>query len=187
MRLAKLRPDELDGEQRALYDEIAGGPRARGPQAFRLTDDDGGLAGPFNAMLLSPAVGAALQALGSRLRYGSHLDDRTREIVILVVAHHWASEFEIHAHEAVGEQVGLSPDERAALREGRLGDLPDPDERLAAETAAALAAHGDLTDAQYAAAVRLGAAALFEITTFVGYYATLALQLRVYRVAVPEA
>ena len=34
-----------------------------------LTDEGGRLEGPFNAMLFSPAVGHALQALGGALRY----------------------------------------------------------------------------------------------------------------------
>ncbi|MFC7716531.1 hypothetical protein [Nonomuraea recticatena] len=38
---------------------------------------------------------------------------------------------------------------------------------------------GDLTDDEYAA---LDERTLFELTTLVGYYATLAMQLRVYRV-----
>jgi 4-carboxymuconolactone decarboxylase len=45
---------------------------------------------------------------------------------------------------------------------------------------------GDLDDAQYAGAVaQLGEAGVFELTTLVGYYATLALQLRVFRVGLP--
>lgn len=42
---------------------------------------------------------------------------------------------------------------------------------------------GDLDDARWAAASdSLGAAVVFELTTLVGYYRTLALQLRVFRV-----
>ena len=48
-------------------------------------------------------------------------------------------------------------------------------------------ADGDLDDGAYAEAVeQLGAAGLFELLTLVGYYATLALQLRVFRVVRPR-
>jgi 4-carboxymuconolactone decarboxylase len=58
---------------------------------------------------------------------------------------------------------------------------------VVARTAAALAARGDLDDAEYReAAGQLGADGLFELLTLVGYYATLALQLRVFRVPAPE-
>ena len=187
-RLAKLVPADLDADQRSLYDSITGGPRGQNPQVFMLTNSEGGLEGPFNAMLLCPPLGTALQGLGAAARYGSGLADRAREIVILVVAHHWGSEFEVHAHEAVGTAVGLNPGELALLREGRFTELADPLERRIALTAHALTAHDDLDDAEYVAAVdAVGPAGVFEITTIVGYYATLALQLRVYRVPAPDA
>lgn len=185
-RLPKLHPDDLDAAQRALYEAIAGGPRAQGPQAFALTDDAGGLEGPFDAMLRSPGVGSALQDLGAAVRYRSRLTDRAREIAILVVAHHWHSEFEIYAHEAVGAAAGLSAAELTLVREGRHTELADDSERTVAVTAAALAGRGDLDDAEYAVAAGLGAATLFDLTTLVGYYATLALQLQVFRVAAPR-
>jgi hypothetical protein len=119
-RLRKLEVGGLDEEQRALYQDVASGPRSRGPQSFALCDEAGRLEGPFNAMLLSPRLGGALQALGAG-----------------VLAH-------------------------------------------------ALATRSDLTDAEYQAGRRsVGDEGLFELTTLVGYYATLALQLRVFRVPAP--
>jgi len=48
-------------------------------------------------------------------------------------------------------------------------------------TVVALTEDRSLTDEQYGEAVNaLGERALFELTTLVGYYATLALQLRVF-------
>ena len=185
-RLPKFEPPALDAEQRSLYDAIAGGRRAQGPQLFRLADADGRLEGPFNAFLLQPRLGSALQALGASVRYDTGLDDRCREIAILVVAAHWRSDFEWYAHEAVGRAAGLGDAELAALREGRHAELAGR-ESVVARTAAALVTRGDLDDAEYGEAVgHLGPAGLFELLTLVGYYATLALQLRVFRVPAPE-
>ena len=204
-RIPKLEPAALDEDQRALYDAIAGGRRAQGPQLFQLADSEGRLEGPFNAFLLQPRLGSALQALGSAVRYDTGLDDRCREIAILIVAAHWESEFEWYAHEAVGRSVGLGDAELAAVRDGRYTELTaDRDgrpaagdgrpaalaarEAVVARTVAALAARGDLSDAEYREAVdHLGTPGLFELLTLVGYYATLALQLRVFRVAAPAA
>jgi alkylhydroperoxidase family enzyme len=122
-RIQKLAPALLDEEQRSLYDAIAGGRRAQGPQLFRLTDEDGRLEGPFNAFLLQPRLGSALQALGSSVRYDTGLDDRCREIAILVVAAHWRSDFEWYAHEAVARSAGLDDAELAAVRDGRSGTV----------------------------------------------------------------
>ena len=185
-RIPKFDPSSLDAEQRSLYDAIAGGRRAQGPQLFQLTDSGGRLEGPFNAFLLQPRVGSALQALGSAVRYDTGLDDRCREIAILAVAAHWRSDFEWYAHEAVGRAAGLGDAELDAIRTGRHGDLAGR-EAVVARTAATLAARGDLDDDQYRDAVgAVGRAGLFELLTLVGYYATLALQLRVFRVPVPE-
>ncbi|HET6625867.1 MAG TPA: carboxymuconolactone decarboxylase family protein [Nocardioidaceae bacterium] len=181
-RLEPIPPETLDGEQRELYGAITGGPRARGPQTFALTRDDGTLRGPFNAMLLSPALGGALQELGATIRYRSTLPARTREIAILTVAAHWDSAFERSAHEAVGASVGLSEDELAAIRAGRVPVLGDAHENACAHLVRAMV-DGDVDDATWDRhAETAGNRTVLELTTVVGYYATLALQLRVFRV-----
>ncbi|MGP3964262.1 carboxymuconolactone decarboxylase family protein [Nonomuraea sp. 3N208] len=180
-RLPGLLPEDLNEEQAEVYRAIAGGPRAAGPQVFALTDAQGRLRGPFNAMLLSPPVGLALQALGTAVRYGSVLTGRIREMAILTVAAHWGSEFEREAHEAVSRTCGLTEAELTALRQGRPPALDDPAEQAAVRATAALAAAGELTDEEYAGAVAaLGERGLFELTALVGYYGTLAMQLRVF-------
>jgi 4-carboxymuconolactone decarboxylase len=185
-RLAKLAPDALDADQRAVYDAVASGPRASGPQLFRLVDDEGGLEGPFNAFLLQPRLGLALQAVGSAVRYETSLSNRAREVAILVVAAVRDSAFEQHAHEAVGRHVGLADDALEAVRAGRYDELPG-DVRLVARLAHELLDTGDLDDTSYAEAVEaLGRPQLFELLTLVGYYDTLALQLRVFRVPVAD-
>ena len=186
-RLPKVRPESLTAAQRAVYDAIAGGRRSEGPQLFRLVDDDGALEGPFNAFLLQPRLGAALQALGAAVRYETSLSDRAREVAILVVALQWESDFEWYAHEAVGRHVGLTDDELAALRDRDYDVLP-PGDQVVARTTALLARDGDLDEAAYGAAVdAVGLDGLFELLTLVGYYATLGLQLRVFRVGVPAS
>lgn len=186
-RLPLFHPGRLSPEQRALYEEITGGPRAAGPRLFDLTDAHGHLHGPFNAMLTSPRLGGALQALGSAIRFGTGLPPRVRETAILVVAAVWDSAFERYAHEAVGAAAGLTGDELRALREGADPGFTDAFEHAAWSAARTFAARPDgLDDAWYAAArAALGEEALFELSTLVGYYATLALQLRLFDVPAP--
>ncbi|MBI4940019.1 MAG: carboxymuconolactone decarboxylase family protein [Actinobacteria bacterium] len=177
----------MSPEQRALYDAIVGGPRASGPALFRLVDERGALEGPFNAFLLHPPIGEALQAVGAAVRYRGRLTDRAREIAILLVAAHRDSAFERYAHEAVGAAAGLSPAELDAVRRLRPGTFEDDAERLVADTTLALLEDGDLDDDRYAAfTARFDEATLFELLTLVGYYTTLALQLNVFRVAAPD-
>lgn len=182
-RLERLVPGGLDAGQRALYDSITGGPRSAGPQHFPLTASDGSLNGPFNALLRAPELGAALQNLGAAVRYRTALADRTRESAILLVAAWWHSAFERMAHEAVGRASGLSEEDLSILSLGRIPATADEYETACLEITRLLLS-GDVDDAAWAdLAPVVGERAVFELSTLVGYYATLALQLRVFRVA----
>lgn len=185
--LRKLTPESLTERQRAVHAEISGGSRAHGPQSFPLLAEDGSLVGPFNAFLLQPRLGHALQAVGGAIRYETSLTDRVREIAILLVASHEDSAFERYSHELIARQVGLSDDEIAALRDCSTAPFADEQERTAADAAVRLLRAGDLPDELYVRTMDvLGEAALFELLTLVGYYRTLALQMRVFRVEVPD-
>jgi len=180
-RIPRVRPEQLDPDQRALYDAIVGGPRAAGMQHFALTDDDGALNGPFNALLLAPAAGGALQSVGAALRYRSALTPRMRESAILLVATHWHSAFEWHAHEGAARAAGLTEEDLAVIR--ALGTPPfvDPAEVACLRVVSALL-RGDVSDDEWAAASdHLDPRLVFELSTLVGYYSTLALQLRTFR------
>ncbi|MFI7616739.1 carboxymuconolactone decarboxylase family protein [Nonomuraea terrae] len=174
-RLRRTPPHELDPEARALHEKITSGPRGR-----FMVDPAGGLTGPFNAMLLSPAVGDPLQELGVAVRYRSSLGDRARELAVLVVAGHHDSAFEQAAHEPIARGLGFTDEQLRALRDGAPLSLPDEGEAAVLAVTRALVTKGDLDDDLYAL---LGERALFELTTLVGYYTTLALQLRVFRVS----
>jgi alkylhydroperoxidase family enzyme len=184
-RLPALHPDELNPEQRDVYDAIVGGPRPGNVFSFR--DEDGRLLGPFNAMLYSPAVGGPLQELGAALRFRTSFTKREREIATLVVAASFRSDYEWYAHERIGRTAGLTEDELTALRTGADPVLADARERIVYEAARALAADGDLSAPMFAeAAASLGRGAVVELVSLVGYYSALALQLRVFRVGLPD-
>lgn len=170
-----LHPLDLDDDQRALYDEITAGPRGGSDAPFALTTPEGALRGPFAAMLLAPAVGHAVQQLGSTLRFGSGLDERSREIAILVVARAMGSVFERDAHEAVAVRCGFTRSELDFLRAGDHSDF-SPRERLVADLVTALVEH-PATDVTGAG---LTLAELYELTTIAGYYRMLATQLRLF-------
>ncbi|MGV2982786.1 carboxymuconolactone decarboxylase family protein [Microbacterium sp. AGC85] len=180
-RITPRTPSELNGAESELYEAITNGPRAAGPQHFALTAADGSLRGPFDAMLLSPAVGSAQQALGAAIRYRTALSDRMRELAILLVAARWDSAFERESHEAVARAVGLSDAELSALR--MLDRSPfTGDEAIVAQVVIELL-DGDLADRTWdAAAAAFGAGGVFELTALAGYYGTLALQLRAFRI-----
>lgn len=171
-RFPLLAPAALDDAQLALYNTIAGPPRAGGP--FLVVDDDGHLAGPFNALLHSPQIGHAVQALGAALRFGGELSDRTRELVICAVAAERSSAYEWYAHSRVALTVGITADELESLRGGHLpADLPD-DERSALTFTAALLNGRTVSAEDHAAALaHHGHSGITELSVLVGYYRAL--------------
>ena len=186
-RLHRYVPDELSPEQRRLYDAITQGPRSKGPQLVPLMDAEGRLEGPFNALLLSPDVGTALQELGSTIRYRTALSDRAREIAILEVSAHRRADFEWYAHERIGRAAGLSEDEITAIRRGKKIATLDPGETLVRRLVRMLLRERDLDRAAFEEARDvLGARALMDLIALVGYYDTIALSLRVWRTPLPE-
>ena len=189
MRLPVLSSEEMTPEQVDLYREILGGPRGQGPRAVLLSSGAGGLAGPFNAMLYAPPVGHALQGLGAAIRFGTQLAPRVREMAILVVAQAWDSAYERESHELIGRDAGLTEAEIEALRTGVDPGFAEKEERVAYTVTRALTGpDADLDDEEYDIAVAaLGEQALVELSSLVGYYTTLALQLRIFRVPAPGA
>ena len=190
MRLAHLRPDELTAEQQQLYDTINQGPRRAAHPGLvspvGIVDEEGRLQGPFNAMLFHPVVGMALQELGRVLRFSGQLPPRAREIAILIVATSERSDFEWAAHAAIGAHLGLSTEAIAALARSDVVEFEDHVEQVVARATRALVATGDLDDETYRASeAALGVAGVLELSTLIGFYRTLALQMRMFRVPGP--
>lgn len=181
LRIAPLSPESMTAEQSELYDAITKGPRGQGKQHFALTDEKQRLQGPFAGFLLSPKVGTTLQALGATLRYQVQLTDRERELAILTVARYQQSDFEWQSHAAIARTLGFSESDLEAIGSEGLEGF-ESKEQLIGQTVMALL-NGDLSDDQWDAAVNtLGERSIFELVTLVGYYSTLALQMRVLRV-----
>jgi 4-carboxymuconolactone decarboxylase len=187
-RLTRLTRSMLDPEQAALFDRIANGEVEGKRPRFRRRGADDALEGPFNARLLSPAVGGALYDLATATRQRSALSDRMIEIVILCVAAAERSRYQLRAHEDIARAVGLRDEEVAAARAGDGSAFADPAEQAALDVARALLARADLADEEYAAAVTvLGERRLFEVVTLTGFYQQSAMQIRVFRVEPPPA
>lgn len=184
--MKRLRPDQLNDAQRAVYEAIVGGPRASGPQLFELTAPDGSLHGPFGLMVQLPPLGAPLQELGAAIRYRSHLTDREREIATLTLARTTDSDFERYAHEAVGRAVGLTTEEIAGLRDGTFtGDSHR--EAAIARLSARLAESPAVTaEDRQALAADLDDDTVIAVTILVGYYRTLAQMMGLFDIGAPD-
>ncbi len=186
-RLAWPKRDQLDSEQLVVYLAIVEGARSKAPRVLELTDEAGRLEGPFNAMLVNPKVGGALQELGSAVRYASSLSDRQREIAILELAVLAKSDFEWYAHERIGRSIGLDDIELGALLTAVDCDGFRPEEITVRRLVRALYGDEDLDDELFEeGADNLGHKRIADLVVLVGYYRLLALSLTVWRTPLPK-
>ena len=153
-RLDLIPPAELAPAQRALYDAITGGPRASQAGTVPITDADGQLLGPFAIMLLSPEVGNAMQQVGAKIRFGTALTGRERELAILTVAGALSSEFERLAHVPAARGLGLTEPQIDAALAGRAADGLSADEAMVGRLALAMTVDRTLSDEDYSDGVR---------------------------------
>ena len=184
-RFTAPAPSDLDDTQRALYECIVGGPRKN--SVFKIQEADGSLTGPFGAMLIAPAAGAALNALGEATRFQSSLGGRLREIAILTVASRRRASYEWYAHELVARNLGMGDQEFQVLRAHDSSFWSDPGERVTHELALVLLEHGTPHDELYRRAEeQLGAAGIVELVAIIGYYETLAMLMSALGIGVPD-
>ncbi|WP_419846624.1 carboxymuconolactone decarboxylase family protein [Candidatus Poriferisocius sp.] len=185
-RLPGLPPDNLNPEQRALYDSIAGGDRAK-DASFPLTDQTGALVGPFNVLLYSPGVGDVIQQLGAALRFHTELSAPVRELAILVVATYHDCEFERWAHESIARRVGFSDDQIDALRNGTRPELEAADLNAAYDICLSILHDKSIPDDVYGRAVEaFGQDRLVELLMVVGYYSLLAQLIGAFEAEPPD-
>ena len=173
-RLPDHRPEDLDADQRDLYDVFVSGPRQSQAQFFPVTGESGVLSGPYNAMLLSPGVGAPLERLGRAVRYETRLPDRVRELVILTVATLTESAVEWQAHEALALSVGVPEGTVSTLRTGAPSFSDETDALVHAFVQQLLDRH-EVEDSTFAAVrTELGLPGVLELVATAGYYQVVA-------------
>ena len=106
MRLPPIHPSALDPVQKDLYDDMRAGI-ATGFNGFRTALDDGSMIGPWNASLHHPTVGKASWQLTQAVNALATLPVNVKEVAILVVGGFHKASYEIYAHVAVAERLGM--------------------------------------------------------------------------------
>ena len=175
-------PDELDEVQARYYTDLTSGPRGA-----RVVSPEGRLMGAFNARLLDPKVGNAIQQLGAILRFETNLSGREREFVILETANSERCNFEWSGHADLARKHGATEEELQAILDGT--DVPTftPEERVLRELAQSLIVDRDVSDDLFARADAIvGQPKIFDTISLVGYYQNTAVALRAWRVPLRE-
>lgn len=174
-RLPVLTPETMSERQRELLEAIKSGPRGKFTYG-----------GPFAVYLHAPEFGVLAQELGAFCRFKTKLPPRLSEFAILVTAQHWQAQYEWHAHAAIAERAGVTPETIADLRAGRVPKSAPEDERALYDFITEMYATRRVSDANYARVnALLGNAATVELVGLLGYYALVAMTLNVFRMMPP--
>lgn len=182
-RLEWYHPDRIDGDRKALYDEIVGAFAGR-ERPTPLVDDEGRLEGPFNAMLASPAIGAALQHVGNALRFPGVLPRDVFEVIVLIVGVERRADYEWYAHFPLAERAGVAAETIAALRCGEYEGAVDV---MVLELVLATLEHREPeADAVTAATEAYGVDGVTEIVVATAYYDLIAALLRTWATPLPN-
>jgi len=173
-RISLPTPDTMNAEQRAVYDDIVGGPRAR-------------LVGPLRAALHNPALADRWQKLGALLRFGTSIPPRYSELAILVTARRWNSQLEWYIHAAAAREAGLPEAVIEAILAAAPPAFDDTGDAAVYEYTRQLLQHGVVDDAAYQRLLAIfGEAGTVELTAIAGYYSMVALTLNAHHIPLPD-
>jgi 4-carboxymuconolactone decarboxylase len=161
-------------------------PEADRQNYDRIADPRGGVAGPFGALLNSPAVGGRVGHLGAYLRFESELSGPLRELAVLTTARELDCPYEWAVHEPIAREAGVDAATVEAVATGAsLDDAPEP-ETLVVRYGRKLLSYNRVLDSLYEATKdRLGVRGITELTATIGYYSMLACVLNAFEI-VPE-
>jgi 4-carboxymuconolactone decarboxylase len=174
-RFPNLTPETMTDEQRAVADAIQSGPRG------------GGLRGPFNALLRSPALCDLVQRVCAYVRFGSSIPAPLNELAICMAGRKWGAQYEFYAHRRLGIDAGLNPAVLDAVAAGRRPADMSSDETTVYEFVTDLLSTGQVSDARYSAVLdRFGERGIMDLVGAVGYYSLVSMVLNVARVQLPE-
>jgi 4-carboxymuconolactone decarboxylase len=173
-RMRTLALEQMDAQQRRIYDEIAAGPR-------------GGVPGPLAVWIQSPGLADTAQRLGQFVRYESALPPRLSELAILVTGRCWEAEYEWWVHRPIAEEAGLDTSVIDAILNRQTPEFSQADERVIYEFATELHRGRRVSDATYAEALELlGDRGVVDLVGICGYYTLIAMTLNVFEVPLPE-
>jgi 4-carboxymuconolactone decarboxylase len=181
-KLPIVTVNDLSADQERVWQIVTEGRRGT---VADLTDDAGGLVGPFNAMLISPLVGQHLAALGEALRFDTSLSRNVVELATLVVGARWRSNFEWAAHSRLAIRAGISPEIIEAIRQGEEPVFTDGTSAAVHRLVSELLADGRVGDDTYReVAAVVGDIGIVELVALVGYYCLICFSLNTFEVTV---
>ena len=184
-RFQIIPPDQMNAEQKKLFDAIVGGPRSQnygGDAANRVQRG-----GPFNAWMRSPEFGMRIQAVGEHIRFKSSIPKHLNELAILITAREWSSQYEWYAHHVLAMKAGLDPNIAEDIAAGKRPAAMKEDEAAVYDFCIQLHRSKKVDDANFQRVKALfGEQGVIDLIGVSGYYTAVSMTLNVAEVPVPD-
>lgn len=183
-RFPTLQPDQMNAEQKKLFETIVSGPRSQnygGDAANHVLKR-----GPFNAWMRSPEFGLKIQAVGEHIRFKSSIPKHLNELAILITAREWTSQYEWYAHHALAMKAGLDPKIAEDVAAGKRPASMKEDEAAIYDFCIQLHRSKRVDDATFKRVKALfGEQGVIDLIGVSGYYTAVSMTLNVAEVPVP--
>jgi 4-carboxymuconolactone decarboxylase len=141
----------------------------------------GATRGPFLIWLRSPELAEKVDALGAYCRFDSHLNERLRELSLLIAARHFDAQYSWNAHHEKAIEAGVSSIKELASNE--VPHFAHPDEKLLYAFSTQILGDHFVDQATFDAALaEWGEAGLVDIIGCLGNFSMLAMLLNTFQV-----
>jgi 4-carboxymuconolactone decarboxylase len=184
-RFPIIQAEQMNAEQKKLFDTIVAGPRSQnyGNEAAQRVLRGG----PFNAWMRSPELGYRLQNVGEYARFKTSIPQRLNELAILITAREWTSQYEWYAHHALAMKAGLDPKIAEDVAAGKRPAAMKEDEAAVYDFCIQLHRNRRVDDAAFNRAKALfGEQGVIDLIGVSGYYVAVSMTLNVAEVPVPD-
>jgi 4-carboxymuconolactone decarboxylase len=143
----------------------------------------GATRGPFLLWLRSPELAEKVDALGAYCRFDSHLDERLRELSLLIAARHFDAQYSWNAHHKKAVEAGVSAESVQELAHNEVPHFAQADEQLLYALATQILGDHFVGQATFDAALaEWGEAGLVDIIGCLGNFSMLAMLLNTFQV-----
>ena len=143
----------------------------------------GATRGPFLIWLRSPELAEKVDALGAYCRFDSRLNDRLRELALLIAARHFDAGYSWNAHHQKAIEAGVSAESIKELAANEVPQFAHPDEQLLYTFATQILRDHFVDEATFDAALaEWDEAGLVDIIGCLGNFSMLAMLLNTFQV-----
>ena len=169
-RLKDWNENDLNVEQKKVYDEIVNGPRGK-------------VVGPLRIWLNNPELAKCAQQVGAYARYKTSLDSSLSELAIITTGRVWSSEFEWEHHAPLAIKAGIKKEHVDIISKAKRPIFENEIEQIVFDFSAEANILKNVEENTFNLALeKLGKTKVIDIVGICGYYSLISMTLNVFKV-----